>query len=277
MFSLFPTRQIAIQIGPLAVHWYGVMYLLAFLLVWWAIPRLQCTRGLGLSEDERSNFLVYGILGTLLGGRLGYVLLYAPSYFAQHPFDILKVWQGGMASHGGFLGVIVASLLFCWRYRVSFWALADVVVVPVAIGLALGRLGNFINGELYGTVTTLPWGMEFVGVSGFRHPTQIYAILKDLVIALLCYLHLRRPPPLARGREGEGVAPKTGTTFALFLILYGVLRFLVEFVRVQTVPPIWTGFFWMTYGQLLTIPIFLAGVALYVLRRGTSLAVSPRV
>jgi len=270
MFSLFPSRAVALQVGPLAVHWYGVMYLLAFLVVWWWVPLLEKHRRLKLSKDDVATLLTYGVLGTIIGGRLGYILLYAPALL-RHPFEAIAIWHGGMASHGGFVGVAIALLLFCRKFKIPFLALCDVLVVPVAIGLALGRLGNFINEELYGTVTSLSWCMEFTGVEGCRHPTQIYAIFKDLLIAGICFLHLGRD---ARCEMRNANAPHpnpnpnpTGTTFALFLLLYGLLRFLVEFFRSQTVPPIWIGLMWLTYGQLLTIPILLAGIAIYAYRR----------
>ncbi len=266
MIAFLPTRAIAVQVGPLSVHWYGIMYLLAFLIVWWAVPLLQKHRGLKLGKDDLSTLLIYGVLGTILGGRLGYVLLYAPAYFSHHPLEILAIWKGGMASHGGFLGVGLALLLYCRRYRIDFWALCDVLVIPIAVGLALGRIGNFINEELYGVVTDLPWCMEFRNVAGCRHPTQIYAVTKDLAIALLCYAHLCWTVPRAQGTWEVQRSTPSGCTAGLFLIFYGTLRFLVEFLRAQTVPPSWVGFAWITYGQLLTIPIIAAGVAIILWR-----------
>jgi phosphatidylglycerol:prolipoprotein diacylglycerol transferase len=257
--EFFPSRHVALQLGPVAIHWYGVMYLLAFLFVWTTLPKLQKYRSLSLSRDDISSLMIYGILGTIIGGRLGYVVLYDFSTFLQNPLEILKVWHGGMASHGGFIGVIVSVFLFCRKYNVNVWKLADVLVIPVAVGLALGRVGNFINEELYGVVTTLPWGMQFGDAEGLRHPTQIYAVVKDLLIAGVCFLHLKA----ASSKQQEA---SSGKTLGLFLVLYSILRSVVEIFRVQTIPKIWTGAFWMTYGQLLTIPLFIAGVVILLYR-----------
>ena len=154
-----------------------------------------------------------------------------------------------MSSHGGFIGVLIALLWTVRKHRWDLFVLADLITVPVAIGLALGRLGNFINQELYGPVTTLPWGIAIPGVEGLRHPTQIYAMIKDLFIASVCFWHLR-------------YAQKKGQTMALFLILYGLLRFLIEYVRIQEYGWIHIGFIALSRGQLLTIPIFLFGMGL---------------
>lgn len=254
MIAFFPSRTVALELLGFSVHWYGLLYLAGFLLAWALLPKLQKERQLSLSVDEWSGLLSAAVLGVILGGRLGFVLFYEPSYFLAHPVEILQVWHGGMSSHGGFLGVTVA-LLIALRNKTTEdkLRLADVAVVPIALGLMLGRLGNFINQELYGTVTTLPWGIVVPGEEGLRHPTQLYAMAKDLLIAGLCFLHLRR----ATGRHGE--------TLALFLMLYGALRFAVEHFRVQDYD-LWLG---LTRGQLLTVPIFLVGlaVAVWVRRR----------
>src|SRR3989338_3330687 len=225
--SFFPTRQIALEIGPVAIHWYGLMYLIAFLAAWWLVPRITKYRGLSLSKDQISSLLTYVILGTLVGGRIGYVLFYGAEYYGEHPWEIFAVWQGGMSSHGGLLGVVLSLFLFSKREKVDFWALADIAVIPAAIGLACGLFGNFINQELFGPVTTLPWGMSIPGVEGLRHPTPLYAMLKDLLIAGVCFLHLR-------ATSKQQAAASYGVTAALFLILYGVLRFFIEFVRIET-------------------------------------------
>ena len=248
--SLFPTREIALQIGPLSVHWYGLMYLFAFLFIWWVFPRLQWHRNFHLSKDQIGTLLTYGIIGTLIGGRLGYVVFYAPDYYGDHPWEMFAIWRGGMSFHGGLVGVITALVLFSKQSAVRFWHLLDILVVPIAVGLAFGRVGNFINQELYGTITTLPWGIEVPGIWGARHPAQIYAVLKDLSIALICFLHLRS-------------GTKAGTTTGLFLILYGVFRFLVEYVRMETATGLDVLSLHFTRGQLLTIPILIAGIIIY--------------
>ncbi len=254
--QFFPTRTIALAIGPLSIHWYGLMYLLGFVIGMWLLPRLQNYRGLSLDAKQRESLVLHVFFGVLFGGRLGFVLFYGLPFFLQHPTQIFAVWQGGMSSHGGFLGVILMLLLFCHRQKISVLHLADTLMVPVAIGLALGRVGNYINLELYGTVTALPWGMAIPGVEGLRHPTQIYAVMKDLFIALLCFLHLKRT---------HGMEQAVGKTAALFLMLYGALRCIVEYFRDQ-VP---YGYFDVigipvSRGQLLTLPVIALGFLLWL-------------
>jgi phosphatidylglycerol:prolipoprotein diacylglycerol transferase len=254
--EFFPTRQVALSIGPLAIHWYGLLYLVAFLLAWYLIPRLGKYRNLTLSKEQVSSLMSYAILGTLIGGRLGYVLFYGAEYFGEHPLEILAVWKGGMSSHGGFIGVMLALFLFARNEKIDLWKLGDIVVIPVALGLALGRLGNFINQELYGPATTLPWGIAIPGVEGLRHPTPLYAMLKDLFIAGICFLHLR---VISYKLEAKSF----GTTAALFLILYGILRFLIEYLRMETAPGLTMGPLHFTRGQILTIPIILLGLWIF--------------
>ena len=255
MIDFFPARTVAIEIAGFPVYWYGILYLVAFVLAALLLPRLQHLRKLPLSKSEWSDVLTWAIVGVLVGGRLGYVLFYRFGDFAQNPFVVFDVRSGGMASHGGFLGVALA-LLWVMRRRHwdEKWAIADIAVVPVAIGLACGRLGNFINQELYGTVTDLPWGMAFSGAEGLRHPTQLYAIAKDLFIAAACFAYLR-------STAERFVA---GRATALFLMLYGVLRFAVEFFRDQTGVATWGP---LSEGQLLTLPVLAAGALLWW-RRG---------
>lgn len=252
MFALFPSRAVAVTLFGFSVHWYGVLYVCAFLLAWFLLPRLSRYRSLALTADDWSSLLTYCILGVLVGGRLGYVLFYAPSLFIASPLSVFAVWQGGMSSHGGFIGVGIALLLFTRRYRVPLLPLLDVIVVPAAIGLACGRIGNFINLELYGISTTLPWGIAIPGVEGLRHPTQIYAVIKDLSIAAICFWHLSHS------------SRNVGITFGLFLILYAILRFLLEFLRVQDYPPVSFIWFSLTRGQLLTFPLLLVGIGVIV-------------
>jgi phosphatidylglycerol:prolipoprotein diacylglycerol transferase len=249
--ELFPSRAIALSAGPLSVHWYGVMYALAFLLAFWWLPRLTKYRQLQLSAADKEHLSLALILGVLLGGRLGFVLFYGFDYFIAHPLEILAVWRGGMSSHGGFIGVIVALILFARTKRVSLLALGDIIVVPVAIGLAFGRLGNFINGELYGTVTSLPWGMVFPEIEGLRHPTQLYAMAKDLFIALVCFLHLKRTAGSTKMRSG--------TTAGIFLMFYGILRFIVEIFRDQPYGFVSIAGLQLSWGQVYTLPILIVG------------------
>lgn len=251
MISFFPSRTVALELFGFSVHWYGIMYFLAFLVAWTLAPRLQGKRGLSFSADEWASLLSAAVLGVIIGGRLGFVFFYEPVYFLAHPTKVFAVWEGGMASHGGFIGVTLALYFKLRKYGMeTFWKVADVLTVPIALGLMFGRFGNFVNLELYGTVTTLPWGMAIPGVEGLRHPTQIYAMIKDALIALVCFWHLTTFKNAA-----------SGITFAIFLTMYGILRFVVEIYRDQTgvamVGP-------MSEGQLLTLPIIAVGMGLFV-------------
>jgi phosphatidylglycerol:prolipoprotein diacylglycerol transferase len=249
---------VLIHIGPLAIRWYGLMYLLGFLAAYGLIRVLARRRGLHLDGDGAADLLFYGAVGVVVGGRLGYVLFYNPAWYLDHPLEAFAIWQGGMSFHGGLLGVAAAALIFCRRRRLPVLLTGDVLVTAATVGLGLGRLGNFINGELWGRPTDLPWGIVFPGAGPEpRHPSQLYqASLEGLVLFLiLMWLHRRR------------VAP--GIPFFGFFLGYGAFRFLVEFVRQ---PDAHLGFLWggATMGQLLSIPMMLFGIGglLWVLRRG---------
>lgn len=238
---------VIVQIGPLALRWYGLMYLVGFLLGSFWISKLAAGRGLDLSKDRLSDLVFYVVLGVILGGRLGYVLFYNAAFFIENPFKVFAVWQGGMSFHGGLLGVVVATLLFCHRNRIAILPLADLLAAAAPIGLGLGRIGNFINGELWGRTTDLPWGMVFPH-AGYvpRHPSQFYEMLLEglVLFVVIWQLHKRNTPP--------------GVPFFSFFLLYGVFRFLVEFVRE---PDAQLGYLWggATMGQLLSLPMILFG------------------
>jgi phosphatidylglycerol:prolipoprotein diacylglycerol transferase len=284
---------IAISLGPLAIHWYGLMYLLAF-VSFYLLGRLQIQRdrqASGMTMRDLEDMLVYGVLGVVIGGRLGYVFFYQPGYFFDHPVEALALWQGGMAFHGGLMGVIFAMLLFSARrvhlgqpvmlndegnpvikrklsFGQRFLALADFVAPLVPLGLAFGRLGNFINGELWGRPTdptVIPWAMIFPqsGTDLARHPSQIYQLLGEglLLFALLFILSLK---PQKRGVLASG-----------FLLGYGVFRFLAEFGRE---PDAFLGLLAvleplgleasLSMGQWLCIPMMILGcLGLYVATR----------
>jgi phosphatidylglycerol:prolipoprotein diacylglycerol transferase len=248
---------ILFQVGPLAIRWYGLMYLLGFGAAYMLIRHLARLRNLALTKDGVSDLLFYGVLGVVLGGRLGYVLFYNPSQYLSRPLEIFAVWQGGMSFHGGLLGVVVASVIFCWRRKLPILLTGDILATSATIGLGLGRIGNFINGELWGRVTEQPWGIIFPGGGQLpRHPSQLYeAVLEGLVLFILLYL-------LHRRKVTEGVP------FFCFFIGYGLFRFLIEFVRQ---PDAHLGFLWggATMGQLLSLPMFLFGLAgcFYLYRR----------
>jgi len=243
---------IIFQIGPLAVRWYGLMYLLGFGAAYLLIGHLSRLRNLALNKEGISDLLFYGVLGVVLGGRLGYVLFYNPVQYLSRPLEVFAVWQGGMSFHGGLLGVVAASVFFCWRRKLPILLAGDVLVTSATIGLGLGRVGNFINGELWGRVTDQPWGIVFPGGGSLpRHPSQLYeATLEGLVLFMVLYL-------LHRLKVAEGVP------FFSFFVGYGLFRFLVEFVRQ---PDAHLGFLWggATMGQLLSLPMILFGLLGYL-------------
>ncbi len=263
MISFLPSRAVALSVGPVDIHWYGIMYLLAFLLGMRLLPRLLRYRNLDLSEPARESLLLAVFCGVLIGGRLGFVLFYGGVEYLRHPLEILAVWQGGMSSHGGFIGVTLALLWFTRRHSVPLLALTDVLVVPIAIGLAFGRIGNLINGELYGTMTTLAWGMHFPGVEGLRHPTQIYECVTDLIVAVVCWLHLRT----SSAREW-----RSGRTTALFLSMYAVFRYIIEIFRDQQYGYTDIAGILFSRGQLLTLPLLFVGIGLWLMRRPSARA-----
>ncbi|HMK56036.1 MAG TPA: prolipoprotein diacylglyceryl transferase [Dissulfurispiraceae bacterium] len=241
-----------VRIGPLAVRWYGLMYLMGFaaslLLVKYQIRR----KGLKLKADFVETLYSYLIAGLLLGARLGYVIFYNAEYYLEHPLEVFSIWQGGMSFHGGFIGVLAAGLLFCRRHRADFWMVADLITVTAPIGLGLGRLGNFINGELYGRVTDVPWAMIFPGESMPRHPSQLYEFFLEGV-ALFTVLWT------IKGRL------KSGQLTALFFVLYGIFRIIAEFFR-EPDPQIGYILGFITMGQILSCLMVGAGALLFVAR-----------
>lgn len=253
MFELLPTRQIALAIGTFNIHWYGLLYLVAFIQAYLLLPRLQKYAGLNLTRDTWFEIVAWGAAAAVAGGRLGYVLLYEPRYFLMHPAEIAMLWQGGMSSHGGILAVVITLALVARARKINIGRLFDAVAIVAGIGLALGRLGNFINYELFGPPTNLPWGVTLPGETGPRHPTPLYAVAKDLLIAAASYLYLRF-------RRNA----RPGQTAALAATLYGILRFIIEYVRIQEFPGVSIGSITLTYGQVFTIPVVLGGLSVYL-------------
>lgn len=256
MIQFLPSREVAMSIGTFSLHWYGLMYLSAFALALFLLPRLQKYRSLQLSSDTITSLVTWAIGGVIIGGRLGYVLFYEFTYFSSSPLDIFAVWNGGMSSHGGFIGVSIALWYAMKKNKIPLLPFLDIITVPIALGLAFGRLGNFINLELYGVITDLPWGIEIPRVEGLRHPTQIYAVIKNLSIAFLCFALL----------TNRYVKP--GMTFGVFLVLYAIFRSFVEVFRVPSHAEVDLGLMMITRGQLLSIPLLVIGLALlFYLRR----------
>ena len=241
------------SLGPVAVRWYGLMYVVGF-IAFVVLGKLRVRRGLsnGVTEAGVDDLLLYAVLGVILGGRLGYVIFYKPAYYLVHPLEVLQIWAGGMSFHGGFLGVLVAIWIFCARRNLRWITTMDFVAPLVPLGLAAGRLGNFINGELWGRVTGGPWGMVFPEAgSAPRHPSQLYQFaLEGLLLFALLWWFTRRRRPL-------------GAASAVFLIGYGTCRFVAEFARE---PDAVLGLlaFNLTMGQWLSLPMIIAGVAMLV-------------
>jgi len=245
----------AIRIGSFAIHWYGLMYLMAFvqfLLLGRLRIRSPQYQALGWSYKDLEDLLFAGVLGVVLGGRLGYTLFYQPGFYLAHPFNILKLWEGGMSFHGGLLGVILAMLWFAHRHKTTFFVVSDLVAPLVPFGLAFGRLGNFINGELWGRPTDLPWAMIFPQVDMLpRHPSQIYQLFGEgLLLGIILWIFSSKPRPL-------------GQVSGLFLLGYGVCRFLAEFARE---PDAFLGLLGMglSMGQWLSLPMIFLGFYLIV-------------
>lgn len=244
---------VAFQIGPFAVHWYGLMYLLAFgLVLVLGRGRIKHQPWTGWTNKMLDDALFYGVLGVILGGRLGYILFYKPGDFLAHPLDIFKVWEGGMSFHGGFLGVILAMALFARSRKLRWLSVTDFIAPLVPLGLATGRLGNFINGELWGRPTDLPWGMVFPQAADgiARHPSQLYQFAGEgLLLFAIVWVFAMKPRAV-------------GAVSAVFLIGYGVLRFLAEFTRE---PDSFLGLLGLglSMGQWLSLPMIVAGIWMY--------------
>lgn len=262
---------VLVHLGPLAIRWYALSYIVGFCLFIW-LGRRRIRSGQTVFTNELlDDFITWGVFGVILGGRLGYVLFYQPAFYLSHPMEILKVWQGGMSFHGGFVGVLVAMLLFARRHHLRFWGVADFVAPLVPLGLACGRIGNFINGELWGRVTNVDafWAMGFPHAREEdivlvmqdpqkwlpvwekfqmlpRHPSQLYEfLLEGIVLFVIMWLFVKKPRPV-------------GQTSMLFLLGYGVFRFIVEFARE---PDDFLGLLamHMSMGQWLSLPMIVIG------------------
>lgn len=242
---------VVFQLGPVAVHWYGLTYLIGFTLAWFCLNKRA--KAHGFSTDQVSDILFYGALGVIIGGRLGYMLFYDFGKMVHHPISILFIWQGGMAFHGGLLGVIIAMVYGARKFHKTMAQLTDFIVPVVPLGLGAGRIGNFINGELWGRVSDVPWAMVFPSGGPLpRHPSQLYEFfLEGVLLFLILWIYSRkeRPPYAVSG---------------LFLLLYGVFRWSVEFFRQPDAQIGFVAFDWLTRGQLLSIPMIVIGGLLIV-------------
>ena len=247
---------IAIQIGPLAVHWYGLMYVLAFAL-FILLGRVRIKQPhiavLGWQKEDLDDMLFYGMLGVVIGGRLGEVLFYRPEYFLHNPLEIFMVWHGGMSFHGGFLGVILAMYLWSRKAGRNLFDVLDFIAPLVPLGYAAGRLGNFINAELPGRIApeTLPWAMQWPGIPYPVHPSPLYQMLIDgILVFIILWLYARKQRP----RMAVG---------AMFTLLYGCARFFTEYFRTPDWEVVWLGVP-ITSGQMLSLPMIVGAIVLLV-------------
>lgn len=247
---------VLIEFGIFQIRYYGLIYVIGFILAYmmlsWLIPRT----GIKLSKDQISDFVLYLAVGALLGARLLYATVYQPLYFLTYPVEIFFIWQGGLSFHGGLLGAWCAGYLFCRKHHIDVWRMADLSVIPLALALALGRIGNFINAELVGRITSVPWCVEFPSADGCRHPSQLYASVKNLILFFAVFaIYLR-------------TELKSGYLFAYFLVGYGTARFFIEFFRQ---PDVQLGFIilGLSMGQILSIIVVVLGIYVLHLRRRT--------
>jgi len=242
---------VLIKLGPFHVGWYGLMYVFGFIASYLLVRYQMRKKSFGISRQEVENLYVYLIIGLIIGGRLGYILFYNLPLYLKAPLEIFAIWHGGMSFHGGLLGVLIVGIVFSWRHKKSFWKIADLFIVTAPIGLGLGRIGNFINGELYGRVTSVPWGMIFPkGGPLPRHPSQLYesALEGGVLFIILWFLKDKKLP--------------SGGLLAVFLFAYGIFRFFVEFFRE---PDQQLGFILgpLTMGQLLSALMIISGIILF--------------
>jgi phosphatidylglycerol---prolipoprotein diacylglyceryl transferase len=247
-------NPVFLKLGPLEFRWYGLMYICGFLAAYFIISAGVKRKGLPLTKDDVADLIFTSALGVILGGRLGYILFYNLPFYLEHPTKLFAVWEGGMSFHGGLIGAMVAGLYFIRKHKLRFYPVADLCFLATPVGLGLGRIGNFINGELYGRVTDLPWGMVFpTGGPLPRHPSQLYeACLEGPVMFLILFTLFRK-------------VSKDGVVFWSFISLYGLFRFLVEFARE---PDAQIGYLFggISMGQLLSLPMFIIGAAMVVSR-----------
>lgn len=234
-----------LHLGPLEIRWYGIMYLLGFFVVLYYC-RAQIRAGkLKMTEHQLDDLLGKLVIALIIGARLAYAIFYNPSYFLAQPWKILFIWEGGLSFHGGLIAILLTAIWYARKNHLTIFNLADHFIIPLALANAFGRIGNFVNGELYGIPTTLPWGVLFPGVSEPRHPTQIYEALYNVIIFLILYSQRNKKH-------------KEGTLFALYLILYPLFRFSVEFIKdLPSFGP-------LTMGQWLSIPMLLGGICLFL-------------
>jgi phosphatidylglycerol:prolipoprotein diacylglycerol transferase len=243
-------NPVAIQIGPLVIYWYGIMYLIGFVGAFWLCwSRRNINQSIPWTADDLVNLFFYGAIGVIFGGTWGELLFYEPHTLVENPIRLLQFWERGRSFHGGLLGVIIAILIYCYYSQRHFWEVMDFVVPAVPIGLATGRLGNFINGELWGRITEVPWAMVFPHTGEYpRHPSQLYEFaLEGVLLFIILFLYSKKPRP-------------PGAVSGLFLVCYGLFRSFIEFFREPEMGHDFVAFGWITIGQLLSMPMILVGL-----------------
>ncbi len=243
-------NPILLKLGPFEIRYYGLMYVLGLVIIYFFLRYLMEQRRMKISKEETADFLFWGIIGVIAGARIFYILFYNLPYFISNPLKVFAVWEGGLSWHGGLAGILVAGFIFCRAKKISFWELADISVIPISACLMLGRIGNFLNDELYGRISSLPWAVKFPGAEGFRHPSQLYESFKNLVIFSVLW------------NVKDKKRPK-GMMFSLFLTMYSAFRFIIEFFRQ---PDAQVGFVLgpFSMGQLLNVPVFIFGLGLLI-------------
>ena len=242
---------IIFALGPLKIRWYGLMYVIAFLLAWWLARKRAIKSWSIIKPAQVDDLLFYGMLGVIVGGRLGYALFYGWEQLTSDPLYLFKITQGGMSFHGGLAGVMIAMWLYARHLGVGVWGVLDFVAPIVPLGLGFGRIGNFINGELWGKATDVPWGFNVNGT--VLHPSMLYeAILEGFVLFVILWVFSSKERPYM-------------SVSGLFLLLYGVFRFAVEFVRVPDSHLGYLAMDWLTMGQVLTLPMIILGSILLVM------------
>ncbi len=238
-------NPVLLELGPFQVRYYGLLMAFAIILGYFISLKIARERKIkGIDEESLQDFLIYFIIGAIIGARLFHVLVYNPSFYLSNPIEILKIWKGGLASHGGIIGAAIITILFCRKRKLHFYDLADIVAVPFALGAVFIRLGNFTNGELVGRITDVPWAMRFEGYEGLRHPSQLYEAAKNLMLFIILWNMRKLKLP-------------RGMMFWSAVGLFSLFRFFVEFYKDFPL------YFGLTMGQLISIP--LAGLSAYMI------------
>ncbi|MFI4962280.1 MAG: prolipoprotein diacylglyceryl transferase [Legionellales bacterium] len=256
MFTYPNIDPVAFSLGPVKVHWYGLMYLIGFMLAWllgcWRMKHYK----LDWTKDQIGDLIFYGAMGVIFGGRIGYMVFYNFEDLIHQPLDLFRIWQGGMSFHGGLIGVFLALVLFARKFKKPIWEVADFLAPLVPLGLGAGRIGNFINGELWGRVASVPWAMVYPQVDNQpRHPSELYEFgLEGIALFILVWWYASKPRP-------------AGQVSAVFLMGYAICRLIAECFREPDVQVGFIAFGWLTMGQLLSIPMLLIGFWLWWSKR----------